>query len=378
MRHRRHRSLEVATWALALYRLATTQAMCQSLTKFGPFDFQPSDSRALLQIADSPSRRPRHSSPSSPAATPEQNAQANAARSRIASAVAGPLGPMQFNRGIGYIAPAGWRVTTTNGAVEMDGPVGTPGAVCTALLLPPIPAQRDLASQAEGLVNQMLAARFGGPFHAEYGSDVKRDRYGHYEGVSGAGWPFVDLYGKVGGFSGGALVHVLLAQMGSQVVPLVGVSRNSYQCMGGHDNITWMVLFFSLQLPGFTGDSPILRKELIGSWTAVGSSVYVNNAYAANGHFSANSAHATYKESGRPGLLLQETSDWLGDGTYQVNGDLLTTIASRGADAGKPKRSLFNIARRPAPEKPGGFEHVLRRIQTLWNQSGVTTMTKDW
>jgi hypothetical protein len=291
--------------------------------------------------------------------------------------VATGLGPRRFSGQVGYVAPAGWSVRPTDGGAEMHPAIAPAGGPCAVLLLSPMPAQADLASQAEALVNGLFAGRFHGPLHAEPAGDVKTNTYSRYDGVSATGWQFVDLYGKLGDLRTLVYAHVLLAQMGSQVVPVIGLTNSDDRCMDGHDNATWVLLFHGLQLPGFTKETPTLKHQLIGSWTSVSSTTYENQAFAANGHFGTIAGHSTYTASSDPGFLLQTTSTWLGDGTYEVHGDqLMRTWLSRSDS--KPMTDLISIVRRPNRERQGGFEYLLRIVQKSDNGAMlVGTMRKD-
>jgi hypothetical protein len=288
----------------------------------------------------------------------------DAAANRFASVVAGPAGGTRFNGGIGFIPPARWSVTESNGVVQMRGPSASPQSPCVALLLAPRPARGGPAAQAEALVNQMFAARFGGPLRSLTGADVKTDKWSRYDGESATGWQYVDLYGKLGDRRTFIYARVLLAKMGQQVVPLVGLTTDDYRCLGGsRDNATWLLLFHSLQLPGYTQETSRLEQLLPGEWQSVDATSYASESYAANGHFSWYGAHSTYTvKPGGPDVLLQKTSGWPGDGSYEVHGDRLSLTSPKGRYAGRTATLLFSIVRRPNHERPQGFEYVLRKI----------------
>jgi len=298
----------------------------------------------------------------------------------LPSLVVGPVGQVLRTGGVGFIPPVGWTVTSSDGVVVMEGPVAPADAPCSAVLLAPMPAGPDSAVQAEALVNGLLAEKLG-PYRSEFEGDVKLTRY---EGVSGTGWPYVDLFGQLG--RGPVYARVLLARMGTQVVSLMGVTK-SRNCMGAmRENDVWSLLFHSLQLPGFAEDSPQLKQQLLGTWESVSSTVYVSESYAANGHCAKGGAHSTYTESAlSPGILLQKTSDWRGDGSYEVHGDRLTTRISRGAYAGYSVTRLFSIVRQPDSNRPDGFSYILRTVdhasEPTWgfspNGNYVGALTKE-
>ena len=313
-----------------------------------------------------------------PAVTPLGNSPGGQAGiDRGGEPIVRPAGPLRFNADIGYVAPAGWSVRPSNGAVEMDGPVPPQEAPCFVLLLPPQPAQANLPAQAEAIVNGLFAARFG-----RYMDDLERDvKFSTYDGVSGTGWHYVELWGRLGNRGGFQLARIVLAQMGNQVVPLVGFTK-SKRCLGNsleREHYNWSLLFHSLQLPGFTQESPLLQQQLLGSWEAVGSHTYSSKTFAANGQFGRVGGHSTYTESQMPGFLLQKTSTWVGDGTYEVHADRLTTLSPTGIYGGKAVTELFSIVRHMNPNKPGGFEYLFRTVTDNGSGEGpyVPTLVKQ-
>ena len=274
---------------------------------------------------------------------------------------------------VGYTPPPGWSVMGGDETVQMLPPGASPsGSRCVLLLRRPVPAQGDPASQAEALVNHVFGAL--GRFTAEPAGDVKTNRYARYDGVSAEGWPFVDLYGHIGDRRSFLYAHVLLARVNGQAFAVLGLTPDNDRCLGGHDNTNWVLLFHSLRISGARGDTEFLKKELIGSWTAVNASNYSNRAFSANGHFGTVAGHSTYSVSQNTGQVFQETSTWLGDGTYQLHGDHLTMTRTNGSP---PQLSRISIVRRPNPDSRGGFDMMLRMLQSSPEGLFVGTLVKD-
>jgi hypothetical protein len=289
---------------------------------------------------------------------------AQAQDARFASVLVAPAEPTQFNGNVGFAVPKGWSFKFINGVVRIEPAYDPKLGPCFALLLPPMPAQRDLAAQAEALVNNLIASQFGGGrLRTDLNQDVKTNKWSRYDGVSATGWQFVELYGQVGATRFFIWAHVLLARMGDQVVPLIGVTKSTYQCLGaaGIDDANWMLLFHGLQLPGYTQPRDVYKKLLLGTWEKASSTIYVSETYAANGHFGRYGAHASYSVS-TSGEIFQTTSGWPGDGTYEVHGDHITKTNSKGSYAGQPVTRLFSIVRRPDKDRREGFQWILRTL----------------
>lgn len=274
---------------------------------------------------------------------------------------------------VGYTPPPGWSVAMNHDMVQMRPPGASPGGPpCIVLLPSPLPAQGDPATQAEVLVNRIFGGR--GPFTAEPAGDVKTNRYARYDGVSADGWPFVDLYGHLGDRRSFLHAHVLLARVNGQAFAVLGLTPDNDRCLGGRDNTNWVLLFHSLRISRARPDPEFLKKRLIGSWTAVSASTYSNRAFSANGHFGTVAGHSSYRVSPDTGQIFQESSTWLGEGTYQLDGDHLTMTRANGST---PQSSRISIVRRPNPESRGGFEVVLRMLQRSPEGPFVGVLVKD-
>ena len=272
--------------------------------------------------------------------------------------VAGAVGPLRDVGGVGYVAPEGWSVSQINGAAVMTGPVAQQYQPCLLVIDPTVGPAGDLATQAEMIVNAAFGRTYG-RYEGENGADVKA---GQYQGLSATGWPYVDLLGHLG--RSPFHVRSILARFNQRAVVLLGLF-NAEKCLGSpymRDNDVFLLVFHSLRLPGFAADSGQLGRQLIGTWQSIGSNVGLNLTYAPNGHFSDLGVVAMEYES--PGGIVHETSEaWPGNGTYEVSGDRLTTVHTKGANTGVPLSRLFSIVRRPRPGRPGEYDEILRIVQ---------------
>ena len=304
---------------------------------------------ALVSLLFAPGAVSGQSSNEQPAATPR------------------PDGPSQAHGAIHFIAPAGWTVQKgVNGLTVLTRPVKREELPCEIRMLAPITVRGDLATIGATIVQQMATANRLGPYTDDRGRDVRLSRE---EGVSGTGWTYTDLSGKLG--NTGITVRVLLARMGDQVLPILGFSK-TWDCLGNQamrDNDVWSLLFHSLELPGYSTESQELAQLLVGSWSSASGSVGNAEIYAPNGRFSTVSVYQAYATSSTPGMVWEIDRSWKGDGPYTVHGDRLHTENPHGSETTKNLTRLFSIVRTPNDAKPGGFDFVLRLVQRSWDGS---------
>jgi hypothetical protein len=274
------------------------------------------------------------------------------------SAGFGLEGPLRTIGGVGYIAPKGWSVGENGGLAVMRGPVPQQYQPCLLVIDPNEKPAGDMATQLEAIVDGGFGRQFG-PYHGENGTDLKA---GQYQGVSIAGWPYVDLLGQLG--KSPFHVRALLARFNDREVAILGLS-NAVDCLGSYyvrDNDTFLMLFHSLRLPGFDGTSSQLGKQLLGSWQSVTSNAGVRVTYAANGHFDDGAVAANYN-AGNNGVIYDRASHFVGNGTYLVDGDRLTMTGH-----GATRTKLFSIVRRPKADRPGEYDEILRLVEQTDNQ----------
>jgi hypothetical protein len=288
------------------------------------------------------------------------NAKARRPPRLIARAAAGfqSEGQLLNIGGVGYVPPKGWLVRESGNVVVMTRPVPRQSQPCLIVIDPTLRPVGDMAAQLEMVVNSSFGRQFG-PYHGESGVDLKADQY---QGVAVAGWPYVDLLGQLG--RSGFHVRALLARFNQRAVAVMGLF-NTVDCLGSYyvrDNDVFLMLFHSLRLPGFSGASPALVKQLLGSWESVTSSAGVRVTYAANGHFDDGAVKANYYLSGN-GVIYDVASNFLGDGTYRIDGDRLTMIRN-----GHSRTMWISVVHRPRRDRPGEYEEILRRVEPADNQ----------
>lgn len=286
----------------------------------------------------------------------------------------GPEGQLLNIGGVGYVAPKGWSLGQSGGAVVMTGPVPQQYQPCLMVIDPTVTPSGDMAAQLEMIVNNSFGRQLG-PYHGESGGDLKADQY---QGVAVAGWPYVDLLGQLG--SSGLHVRALLARFNERAVALLGLfsmrwagtgpipshaGEEASNCLGTYnvrDNDVFLILFHSLRLPWFSGTSPELAKQLLGSWESVTASTGVRVTYAANGHFADGAVAVNYYVAGN-GVIYDATSHFVGDGTYRLDGDRLTMTGH-----GKSRTMLASVVRRPRRDRPGEYDEILRLVEQTDNQ----------
>lgn len=304
---------------------------------------------------------------------------------RFAGLTPRPVGRIHAHGTVGYVPPVGWRVQNgSDGVTTLTGPVPDKDRPCEIWMLPPMPVQGELASEGAALVKSLAITKKFGAYRDDLGRDPMLSRE---EGISGTGWAYADLSGQLG--DSGITVRVLMAQMGQSVLPIIGYSK-TWDCLGNQsmrDNDVWALLFHSLQLPGFTEDSPQLAQQLIGSWSSASGSAANNLAFAKNGRFGSVALYQSYQSSSTPGMVWEVNRSWKGDGPYEVHGDRLHTQNSKGSETEKNVTRFFSIVRMPNDQKRGEFDYVLRVVERSWDGSQtwgfsssgnyVTHMTKE-
>ena len=278
-----------------------------------------------------------------------------------------PAGASQAHGGVRFVAPVGWTVqAVANGMTVLTGPVKREELPCEIRMLAPMSVRGDLATIGATIVQEAATANRLGRYADDRGRDVRLSRQ---EGVSGTGWTYADLSGQLG--NTGITARVLIARMGDQVLPILGYSR-TWNCLGNQamrEHDVWALLFHSLQLPGYTNESPELAQQLVGTWSSASGSAGNSETYAPNGRFGYVAVYQGYAPSSTPGMVLEIDRSWKGDGPYAVQGDRLHTENPNGSETQKNVTRLFSIVRTPNDTKPGGFDLVLRIVERSWDGS---------
>jgi hypothetical protein len=281
-------------------------------------------------------------------------------------------------QGTTFVMPAGMTEQVASDGVVLSGPkAGTQGS-CLIVVLPPRAAEADLDAQMLATLKGFFAASFGDlrdPFGGTNPLDfVER-------GVSGEGWGYRGLYGFLTDLSNvptGSKARILQVELGSTVVPIIGFEASDNLCL---DNvvtgkpITWALFFHSLHFTGFTPSSmPTLAQQLLGKWSIGSGTVFLGETYAANGHYGTASAYQTFSAIS-PTEILQTTTSFFGDGTYEVRGNQLTFRPSNGRPA---STQLFRIVEERNSARPNGWLPRLYKLaRSIDNEPYETVITRE-
>jgi hypothetical protein len=151
----------------------------------------------------------------------------------------------------------------------------------------------------------------------------------HLRGLTGEGWPYVELQGSLQRASGAARyedVRILLAQLNNnQYAAMIGYAYNYPLCVGegANDSGKWVNLVHSLSFPGYQpADPDVLRKKLYGGWygTYVGRMNKVwSYIFAANGQEQNLVGISVYTPIAETSLVYDSSSTWIGNGSWQLN-----------------------------------------------------------
>jgi len=294
--------------------------------------------------------------------------------------------PREMRAGtVGFVALPGWRVVNVvKAGNEADGTTmllrePQPPGGCALFVTPVVSDPSDAATFGVTFVNALLPAELK-PFGAR---GISR-----YDGVSGRGWRYVDLYAEVGDPKAHMAAHVLVADLGPQKVAMVGITSSTIDinpyalapqpvpvCLAGQDNDDWVVLFHTLQIPGHEKDDPALSRQLIGSWSHMGT-VALALTFGPNGEYSHGGATGYTLNHVHPGKSEEHITTVAGDAHYLVQGDRLYTTCTPKCDM--KKFEFFSVVRHVDAKTPAG-SWMLRFIQMRQDGPGrVGYMTLNY
>ena len=266
-----------------------------------------------------------------------------------------------------FVAPPGLTQSYlgTDGLVLSGAQTAGQGA-CAIVILPPRAAEADAMAQAINTVKAFIAPDFNDVIAPWGGWSTPLDSSYISRGVASAGWDYLYFWGYLPGSEQGTTrpkVRILLAQLGAQVVPVIGLEAKDNLCLDDDNSgkpVTWALFYHSLTFTTFTPSTrPSPAQQLLGMWKNNGSTTYNGQTYAANGHYEKLSATQTYSTIS-PTEVLVTTSTWLGDGSYQIDGDWLTIFPNNG---NPPVTNLFRIMEEPNLIVPGGYLPKLYLLQ---------------
>lgn len=299
----------------------------------------------------------------------------------IASAAAAPPGGdpaaaqptgsarVMYAGSVGFVALPGWRVlNVSNTGNAADGTTTlvrdpSPPGGCAVIVTPLLTDPSDAATFGVTLVNALLPPELK-PFGAHGLS--------RYDGISGKGWRYVDMYAEVGDPNAHMAVHVLVADLGARKMAMIGftsstIDTNVYAlapepipvCLAGQDNDDWALMFHTLQIPGHAADDTALGRQLVGSWSHMGK-VALSMSFGPNGEYSNGGASGYMLRNVHPGKSEEHITTVAGDGRYAVQGDRLYRACTPDCD---PRNYEFFSIVRHADSKTSGGGWMLRVIQ---------------
>jgi hypothetical protein len=224
------------------------------------------------------------------------------------------------------IVPPSLTVTTRSDGVTLER------AGCHIVLWRPVATQANADAQAWALFQQIMVS----PGQAIVGMNMATPLDDDYrlDGVSGEGWTYVDLRGRLVTASNPndeyGKVRILLANLGAQSAVITGFQpwNATENCIDDVLNpYEWVLLFYSLSFPSFQGDRDAFRNALVGGWSGaeVGNIISIGwgDILGANGHYLDAFSYETYQQIS-PTEYLETTSSWSGNGAWDVDGNKLT------------------------------------------------------
>jgi hypothetical protein len=171
----------------------------------------------------------------------------------------------------------------------------------------------------------------------------------HQKGISGQGWNYVDMRGKLRQPSGPNYFNpveearILMAQLdSSHYVAMIGYTfKDMYPDISCLDDVSgnvasnWIMLIHSLSFPDYQATDPAaLRKAVIGSWfgSEIGTyiSIFWGYVFAANGHSLEVEGNSQYTQLPGSNDIYEVTSSWSGNGSWQLNGSKLSVWPDSG------------------------------------------------
>ena len=269
-----------------------------------------------------------------------------------------PEVPVVGNRktweGFSYVVPPGMTEQTLT-----DGVVLTNKANCTISLLPPEAASGEPGAQALSVLLSFVGPQYTSLYDENGGTSpltMKR------RGQTGDGFPWMMVRGYLADTAGAqaAWAQVMLVTLGSTVAPVIGVGEKScFDDPVAGKKLDWTWMLVSLRFPGVTAPTgPRLADQLLGKWLVNSGTILLGEIYAANGHFATASSLQTYSQVSSTDVL-QTTTTFFGDGTFEAREDHLTTRPASGA----ARTRLFTIIEEQNSAASTGWLPVLHRIE---------------
>jgi hypothetical protein len=249
---------------------------------------------------------------------------------------------------------------------------------CRLTVWPPVAAAADLDGQALDI----LTSKFPAPYTGVVGVDVASpltEGY-HLRGVTGDGWPFVELQGELLDATqhrSGEHVRIAAYQLGTQVAAVVGwESSPSVQCLSEILNpFSWTSLTYSVSFPSLTSSTPhALRDALVGGWfgseTGTTVSLAWSDVFSGNGQHSDLTGYETWQTLNTT-QVLDTFSSWQGNSYWAVSGNQLTVWPFDTSKAATTR--YFRVVAEYNTAEPSGWRSYLHRLDSC---GGV--LCEDW
>jgi hypothetical protein len=264
------------------------------------------------------------------------------------------VGTREAWAGFSYVVPPGMTEQTF-----ADGVVLTNTTKCSISFLPQAAASGEPGAQALSILLGFVGAKYPSLYDENGGTSpltMKR------RGQTGDGFPWMMVRGYLSDAQGAqaSWAQVMLVELGSKVAPVIGVGdRSCFDDPVAGKKLDWTWMFLSLRFPGVAAPAgPRLADELVGKWLVNSGSILLGEIYAANGHYGTVSSLQTYSQVSSTDVL-QTTTTFFGDGTFEAVEDRLTTRPASGTE----KTRLFTIIEEQNSAVPTGWLPVLHRIE---------------
>ncbi len=282
----------------------------------------------------------------------------------------GLTGTRETWREVSFITPPGMTKTARTDGLQFQDANN-----CAFYVLPERPPEADLAAQASSVLFALVGSGFIG-LHDEFGGT---NGFANWRGLTPEGFPYLIVRGYLVNTAGKdtAWARSMLVNLGSTVVPIVGLGEKvcfEDTISGTRLDFDWF--YHSLQFPNATPPaSPSLPSQLIGKWRIWGSNYFIGKTFAANGHYANATGSQTYSQVSST-EVLQTTTTFFGDGTYEAHQDRLTRTPASGPKAGVTETHLFNIIEEENSANPTGWLPSLHEISTTIDGATYSSMLR--
>lgn len=176
--------------------------------------------------------------------------------------------------------------------------------------------------------------------------------------ITPTGFSSITLMGYAVNSSGSQLAdaRIMLVDVGAQVAPVIALG-SCFNALGD-SNLDWAWLFHGLDFPGATPTgSTTLAAQVVGKWQYNSGTAFLGEVYAANQQYSVTASSQTYSQVSST-EVLQTTTTFVGDGTWEAHQDRLTRLPSSGGGTTR----LFRIQEEMNSAAPNGWLMVLLQI----------------